>query len=101
MQTTSFTMATTTTAPPSQKAREHFRGRFEAWNAQIQILKREIPARWRRSKAMRLLVEHHEHLRDRIRAVSGGKREERELEREWSQLKYAWLRAIEAVNLDR
>jgi len=90
---------TTLSAPP--RPLDHFRGRFEAWNAQIQILRREVPERWRRSRAMRLLVEHHEHLRDRIRAATGGERESRELEREWSQLKYAWLRAIDAVDLGR
>ena len=92
---------TTTLASPRSNAQERFRGRFEAWNAQIQIMLGEVPARWRNSRALRLLREHHRAVEDRIRGATGSAREVRELEREWSQLKYAWLRAIEAVQLGR
>lgn len=85
--------------PTDQQACEQLRSRFEAWNAQIERLLGALPVEHRFSAAVARLVEQHKRVRERVAAWLGGKRERRELEREWARLKRAWSRTLDAVEI--
>lgn len=84
---------------PTCCSRERFRARFEAWEAQIYQLLREVPAERRRSSPLRRLVRQHATVSRSIADWKGDERDRRRLEREWRRLKREWAAVLEVVEI--
>jgi len=78
---------------------ERFRGRFDAWDEQIDLLIRELPERQRRSEPIRRLIKQRGRVRHWIEHAPTGARQYRQLDREWRDLRRTWLTTFREIEL--
>jgi len=71
---------------------DQYRGRFEAWNAQIDQFLGSLPERRRSSRPVRRLLAQ----RRRVRSELFRREPQRpEVEREWRRLRRTWLETLD------